>query len=130
MLPTEVPPSCHVDVRHNDQYKFMCGLCDFYMQLKFHAVIPSVCLFPFFPGSCILQVWDHGAALRPCSCPLCRREITLLVPSEAHHTPDAAEILQRIERYNHLYGARPNNIMQVVLVELLKNLLFVSPTLL
>lgn len=68
-------------------------------------------------GSCILQVWNHGAALHPSKCPLCRREITLLVPSEAslrmQHMPDVAEILQRIERYNRLYGERTNGLMQV-----------------
>ncbi|KAL6512137.1 hypothetical protein OROGR_021734 [Orobanche gracilis] len=67
-------------------------------------------------GSCILQVWDHGAALHPCKCPLCRREITLLVPGEAssrqHCRADVAEILQRIERYNRLYGERSNGLMQ------------------
>lgn len=68
-------------------------------------------------GTCILQVWDYGSALRPCMCPLCRREITLLVPSEAsssqRHRPDVAEILQRIERYNRLYGERSGGLFQV-----------------
>ncbi|XP_073144443.1 uncharacterized protein [Henckelia pumila] len=70
----------------------------------------------WFCGSCILQVWDHGSALHPCKCPLCRREITLLVPSEAssrqYHMVDSAEILQRIERYNRLYGERSNGLIQ------------------
>lgn len=83
-----------------------------YLQLKFHFLMPS--FSPCFPGSCILQVWNHTSALRPCKCPLCRREITLLVPSEAHHMDDGVEILQRIESYNRLYGPRPSDPMQVV----------------
>ncbi|KAG6435257.1 hypothetical protein SASPL_100127 [Salvia splendens] len=67
---------------------------------------------PPFSGRCILQVWDFGHALRPCKCPLCRREITLLVPSEAHRTADGAEILLRIEHYNRQFGAQPNSLMQ------------------
>ncbi|KAK6131118.1 hypothetical protein DH2020_035138 [Rehmannia glutinosa] len=69
-------------------------------------------------SSCILQVWDYGAALQPCKCPLCRREITLLVPSEdssrRRHRDDVAEILQRIERYNRLYGERSNGLFQMI----------------
>lgn len=71
----------------------------------------------FTSGSCFLQLWDHGAALHPCKCPLCRRETTLLVPSEAssgqNYTADVAEILQRIERYNRLYGEHSTGLMQV-----------------
>lgn len=71
-------------------------------------------------GNCILQVWNHGATLRPSKCPLCRREITLLVPSEAalrmQDMDDITEILQRIERYNRLYGERTNGLIQVDLL--------------
>ncbi|KAI5005338.1 hypothetical protein ZWY2020_032581, partial [Hordeum vulgare] len=31
---------------------------------------------------CIVGVWLHGSVLRPSSCPVCRRPITLLVPSK------------------------------------------------
>lgn len=90
-------------------------MSDYYLQLKFHSVMS---LFFSLSGSCILQVWDHGAALHPCKCPLCRREITLLVPSEAalrrHDMDEVAEILLRIERYNRLYGQRSEGLMQVV----------------
>lgn len=70
----------------------------------------------WFCGSCILQVWDHGPALHPCKCPLCRREITLLVPSEASsrqsHMVNTMEILPRIERYNRRFGEQSNGLMQ------------------
>lgn len=70
-----------------------------------------------FLGNCILQVWNYGSALHPCKCPLCRREITLLVPSEVssrqRHDPGVAEVLQRTERYNHIFGERSNGLMQV-----------------
>ncbi|KAG8389653.1 hypothetical protein BUALT_Bualt01G0001300 [Buddleja alternifolia] len=89
----------------------VCSIC----HASFHLPCQANCSH-WFCGSCILQVWDHGAALRPCSCPLCRREITLLVPSEAssrrRHMADVADILQRIQTYNRLYGERSNGLFQ------------------
>ncbi|EPS64927.1 hypothetical protein M569_09853, partial [Genlisea aurea] len=67
-------------------------------------------------GTCILRLWDHSGALNPCKCPMCRREITMLVPigssSLRHYDADVAEILQRIERYNRLYGENSSGLMQ------------------
>ncbi|KAG8378495.1 hypothetical protein BUALT_Bualt08G0143100 [Buddleja alternifolia] len=89
----------------------VCSIC----HANFHIPCQANCSH-WFCGSCILQVWDYGAALHPCKCPLCRREITLLVPSEAsprrQQMADFAEILLRIERYNRLYGERTNGLMQ------------------
>ncbi|KAI3460695.1 hypothetical protein Pfo_017358 [Paulownia fortunei] len=89
----------------------VCSIC----RTTFHLPCQANCSH-WFCGSCILQVWDYGAALHPCKCPLCRREITLLVPSEAssgqRHRADVAEILQRIEIYNRLYGERSNGLFQ------------------
>ncbi|THF94234.1 hypothetical protein TEA_027312 [Camellia sinensis var. sinensis] len=66
--------------------------------------------------NCILQVWNYGSALQPCKCPLCRRQITLLIPSDAssrqRHNSDAAEILGKIERYNRYFGERSNGLIQ------------------
>ncbi|KAH6834030.1 E3 ubiquitin-protein ligase RNF170-like protein [Perilla frutescens var. hirtella] len=94
----------HIPCQANCSHWF-CGALFFY----FYADVVIV-------GNCIWQVWDHGPALRPCRCPLCRREITLLVPSEAslrrQNMADVAEILQRIETYNRQYGARSNSLMQ------------------
>ncbi|KAJ6859052.1 zinc finger family protein [Populus alba x Populus x berolinensis] len=62
----------------------------------------------WFCGDCIMLVWHHGSVLQPCKCPLCRRQITLLVPGEAslreRSDPDVVEVLGKIERYNHLFG--------------------------
>ncbi|KAI8003427.1 E3 ubiquitin-protein ligase RNF170 [Camellia lanceoleosa] len=70
----------------------------------------------WFCGNCILQVWNYGSALQPCKCPLCRRQITLLIPSDAssrqRHDSDAAEILGKIERYNRYFGERSNGLIQ------------------
>lgn len=64
-----------------------------------------------------MLVWQHGSALQPCKCPLCRRLITLLVPSEAslreRHDSAVAEILERVEKYNRYFGGQSNGIMQV-----------------
>ena len=68
-------------------------------------------------GSCILQVWNHGSALQPCKCPLCRRQITLLVPSEASsqqaHNAEASAILKKIEAYNRLFGSQSSGLAKV-----------------
>ncbi|CAL5417187.1 unnamed protein product [Camellia sinensis] len=75
----------------------------------------------WFCGNCILQVWNYGSALQPCKCPLCRRQITLLIPSDAssrqRHNSDAAEILGKIERYNRYFGERSNGLIQVSTVK-------------
>ncbi|KAK3004983.1 hypothetical protein RJ639_017901 [Escallonia herrerae] len=67
-------------------------------------------------GNCILQVWNHGPAFQPCTCPLCRRQITLLVPSDAssqhHNDSEVSEILGKVEAYNRLFGLRTNGLSQ------------------
>lgn len=71
----------------------------------------------FFAANCIIEVWNHGSALQPCKCPLCRRQITLLIPSEAsrrqRHSAGGSDILQRVDHYNRLFGERPNGLYQV-----------------
>uniref|UniRef100_A0A8I6Y1A3 Uncharacterized protein n=1 Tax=Hordeum vulgare subsp. vulgare TaxID=112509 RepID=A0A8I6Y1A3_HORVV len=53
---------------------------------------------------CIVGVWLHGSVLRPSSCPVCRRPITLLVPSQVasllRDEPEIAPVMNRIEQYN------------------------------
>ncbi|XP_062092691.1 uncharacterized protein LOC133798432 [Humulus lupulus] len=70
----------------------------------------------WFCGSCIMLVWHHGPAFQPCKCPLCRREITLLVPSEAslrqRHDNDAAEVLGKVERYNRSFAGHTRGLFQ------------------
>lgn len=71
----------------------------------------------FLPANCIIQVWNYGPALQPCRCPLCRRHITLLIPTEAslrqRSTTGVAEILEKVEHYNRVFGERPNGLFQV-----------------
>ncbi|XP_075519034.1 uncharacterized protein LOC142552973 [Primulina tabacum] len=89
----------------------ICSIC----HSNFNTPCQANCSH-WFCGSCILQVWDHGPAFHPCKCPLCRREITLLVPSEASsrqcNMVNTAEILPRIERYNRRFGEQSNGLMQ------------------
>lgn len=67
-----------------------------------------------------MLVWHHGSALQPCKCPLCRREITLLVPAEASLRQrddfDTAEVLRKVETYNRYFGGRSNGLIQVGLI--------------
>ncbi|KAG2691296.1 hypothetical protein I3843_08G003300 [Carya illinoinensis] len=70
----------------------------------------------WFCGDCIMLVWHHGSALHPCKCPLCRRQITLLVPGEAslsqRQDPEVAEILGKVQTYNRLFGGHTNGLFQ------------------
>ncbi|KAF7836424.1 E3 ubiquitin-protein ligase RNF170-like [Senna tora] len=70
----------------------------------------------WFCGNCIMLVWHHGSAVQPCKCPLCRRQITLLVPTEdslgQRHDPEVARVLGNIETYNRLFGGRETGLVQ------------------
>ncbi|CAI5992828.1 unnamed protein product, partial [Closterium sp. NIES-64] len=44
----------------------------------------------WFCAECILRVWHHSSALVPCKCPICRRTITLLLPSHSVQTSPPA----------------------------------------
>lgn len=64
-----------------------------------------------------MLVWHHGPALQPCKCPLCRRQITLLVPNEAslrqRDNHDVTEVLGKIETYNRIFAGHSRSIIQV-----------------
>ncbi|KAK8692076.1 hypothetical protein V6N13_075557 [Hibiscus sabdariffa] len=70
----------------------------------------------WFCGNCIMLVWQHGSPFHACKCPLCRREITLLVPGEAslreRHNPAVAEVLEKVEKYNRYFGRQSNGLIQ------------------
>lgn len=69
-----------------------------------------------------MQVWRHGSTLQPCKCPLCRRPISLLVPSEDtirdRNDSTVAEVLGNLETYNRLFGGRSTSLVQVCLLSL------------
>ncbi|MQL72774.1 hypothetical protein Taro_005104 [Colocasia esculenta] len=70
----------------------------------------------WFCGECILQVWHHGSALEACKCPICRRLITLLIPSESmqhqRHELEVGRVLGDVERYNRLFGGGSRSLIQ------------------
>ncbi|XP_010534093.1 PREDICTED: E3 ubiquitin-protein ligase RNF170 [Tarenaya hassleriana] len=70
----------------------------------------------WFCGNCIMLVWRHGSMLQSCKCPLCRRPITLLVPTEdslrERDDSSVAEILGNIETYNRLFGGHSSSFVQ------------------
>lgn len=72
-----------------------------------------------------MLVWHHGSALQPCRCPLCRRQITLLVPSEAslrqRHDRDVTEVLGKVETYNRIFAGHSRSLVQVNIVTVLCN---------
>ncbi|KAK3028111.1 hypothetical protein RJ639_039805 [Escallonia herrerae] len=69
-----------------------------------------------FRSNCILQFWNHGPAFQPCTCPLCCRQITLLVSSDAssrlRNDSEVSEILGKVEAYNRRFGLRTNGLSQ------------------
>ncbi|KAM0900210.1 hypothetical protein ACQ4PT_020772 [Festuca glaucescens] len=73
----------------------------------------------WFCGHCIVGVWLHGSVLRPSDCPLCRRPITLLVPSEVasllRDEPEIAPVVERVEQYNGRFAGAPHSAIQVAL---------------
>lgn len=64
-----------------------------------------------------MLVWRHGSTLRPCKCPLCRRPITLLVPSEdtsrVRDDPTDLEVLRDVQTYNRVFGGQSTGLFQV-----------------
>ncbi|KAJ9562531.1 hypothetical protein OSB04_007691 [Centaurea solstitialis] len=90
-----------------------CSICHGNFQIPHQANCSH-----WYCGNCILQVWNHGSALQPCKCPLCRRQITLLVPSQASSQqvddPETSEILKRIEGYNRFFGTQSSGLSQRV----------------
>ncbi|CAI9112623.1 OLC1v1013095C1 [Oldenlandia corymbosa var. corymbosa] len=90
-----------------------CSIC----HANFHLPSQANCSH-WYCSNCILQVWNHGPALQPCKCPLCRRPITLLIPSESTSrqldNAEVSEILQRIQSYNRVFGERSEGLVQRV----------------
>lgn len=74
-----------------------------------------------------MLVWRHGSTLQPCKCPLCRRPISLLVPSEDtirdRNDCTVAEVLGNLETYNRLFGGRSSSLVQVCVLSLCFKLL-------
>ncbi|XP_065848267.1 uncharacterized protein [Euphorbia lathyris] len=88
-----------------------CSVC----HGRFKVPVQANCSH-WFCGDCIMLVWHHGSAIQPCKCPLCRRQITLLVPGGAsrrdRHSSEVAEVLQKIETYNRLFGGQTSGLFQ------------------
>lgn len=64
-----------------------------------------------------MRVWHHGSALGPCRCPICRRFITLLIPTEPPHSQqhesEASHVSENIEKYNRSFGGGPRRLVQI-----------------
>lgn len=97
----------------------------YYFWLQTWQVLPllanvhsSICrILIVFSGRCILRVWHHASVLQPCKCPICRRLITLLVPTDAALSQcndlEASQVLEDIKKYNRQFGGAPNSLGQV-----------------
>lgn len=71
----------------------------------------------FVAGECIIRVWNHGPAVQPCKCPICRRLINLLVPANVSidndDDPQIQHVLGEVQHYNRIFGGTPRNLTQV-----------------
>uniref|UniRef100_A0A0E0P3N7 Ubiquinone biosynthesis monooxygenase COQ6, mitochondrial n=2 Tax=Oryza rufipogon TaxID=4529 RepID=A0A0E0P3N7_ORYRU len=70
----------------------------------------------WFCGECIIRVWNHGPAVQPCKCPICRRLINLLVPANVSidndDDPQIQHVLGEVQHYNRIFGGTPRNLTQ------------------
>ncbi|GLT63315.1 hypothetical protein SLA2020_358890 [Shorea laevis] len=89
----------------------VCSIC----MARFEVPCQANCSH-WFCGKCIMQCWQHGPTFLPCKCPLCRCQITLLVPGEAslreRRNSAVAEVLENIEKYNRLFGGQTRGFRQ------------------
>ncbi|ESW20616.1 hypothetical protein PHAVU_005G001800 [Phaseolus vulgaris] len=91
----------------------LCSVC----HGNFHLPCQANCSH-WFCANCIMLVWQHGSGTSSCKCPLCRRPITLLVPTEhslrQRHDPEVAQILSKIHAYNRVFGGQPSSFFQAL----------------
>uniref|UniRef100_A0A0E0KLC0 E3 ubiquitin-protein ligase RNF170 n=1 Tax=Oryza punctata TaxID=4537 RepID=A0A0E0KLC0_ORYPU len=70
----------------------------------------------WFCGECIIRVWNHGPAVQPCKCPICRRLINLLVPANVSidndDDPQIQHVLGEVQHYNRIFGGTPRSLTQ------------------
>lgn len=102
----------------------LCSVCHGNFQIPCQANCSH-----WFCGNCIMMVWQHGSGVQPCKCPLCRRPITLLVPTDQslthRHDPEVSHILSKIHTYNRFFGARsPGHIQRLLDLPFLLRRLF------
>ncbi|XP_058782739.1 uncharacterized protein LOC131657349 [Vicia villosa] len=77
----------------------LCSICHGTFQIPCQANCSH-----WFCANCILLVWRHTSGIQPCKCPLCRRPINLLVPTNEINNEDSQQILSEIQIYNRTFG--------------------------
>ncbi|CAK9168281.1 unnamed protein product [Ilex paraguariensis] len=73
----------------------------------------------WFCANCILQFWNHRAALQRCKCPICSCLISKLTPEASslfqQQEQEVIEVLKNIQKYNRLFvGGVHGLILKVV----------------
>jgi len=88
----------------------LCSICHGNFQLPCQANCSH-----WFCANCIIQVWQYSSPLQPCKCPLCRRPINLLVPTDIvdaggnnNNSEQDRLNLADIQRYNRVFGQQSN----------------------
>ena len=70
-----------------------------------------------FCGSCIIAYWDSGTWFRGMNCPVCRQEVSLLLPispmvEDEQVTEEARQSVARIHEYNRRFSGEPRTLLE------------------
>ena len=69
-----------------------------------------------FCGPCIVAYWETGSWLRGMNCPICRQEVSLLLPSalteEEQASEEARQSLARVHAYNRRFSGEPRTLFE------------------
>ncbi|XP_033636486.1 E3 ubiquitin-protein ligase RNF170-like [Asterias rubens] len=70
-----------------------------------------------FCGNCLITYWRHGNWLGSIRCPVCRQQVTLLLPcfrEVDQTTDDAQQVINEINEYNRRFSGEPRPLMDYV----------------
>jgi len=83
----------------------------------------------FYCGNCIMEVWKHSISFereKPCSCPICRTNITKLTVVNKHVANTLTQpkaklhksLLTEIRYYNSQFSAKPVSFFMMASIQL------------
>lgn len=71
-----------------------------------------------FCGPCIVAYWETGSWLRGMNCPICRQEVSLLLPpiltEQEQASDDVRQSLTSIHAYNRRFSGEPRTLLEYI----------------
>ncbi|XP_038075536.1 E3 ubiquitin-protein ligase RNF170-like isoform X2 [Patiria miniata] len=104
---TQLPPA-----RHRYSTDPTCPVC-----LSDLAYATETNCGHVFCGNCLITYWRHGNWLGSIRCPVCRQQVTLLLPifrEVDHTTEDAQAVTTEINNYNRRFSGEPRPLMDYI----------------